>query len=116
MTAARPVGAVTSAQIAEVLEIDSTQIRKDFVSIGLQGMCCVWFDICEVCRWVPVAVGIDDVFGHGSSRRVFGYQVTVGVGPVGCEGIGGVNRPLLPVAGDRANCCAPLDEAGNVDE
>ncbi len=59
VTAKKTVQAVTSAQIAEALDIDPTQVRKDFASIGLQGMGRVGFDVCEVCRAIRVAVGFD---------------------------------------------------------
>ena len=54
-----PVGAVTSAQIAEALDIDPTQVRRDFGSIGVQGMGRVGFAIREVCRAIRVVVGFD---------------------------------------------------------
>lgn len=59
LTAAKPVRTVTSAQIAETLDIDPTQVRKDFAAIGLQGMGRVGFDACEVCRAIRVELGFD---------------------------------------------------------
>ena len=50
---------VTSAQIAEALDIDATQVRKDFSSIGLLGMGRVGFDVCEVCRGIRLVLGFD---------------------------------------------------------
>lgn len=51
---------VTSAQIAEALDIDPTQVRKDFGAIGLLGMGRVGFDACEVCRSIRVVLGFDE--------------------------------------------------------
>jgi len=51
---------VTSAQIAEALEIDATQVRKDFRAIGLIGTGRVGFDVCEVCRAIRTALGFND--------------------------------------------------------
>ncbi len=59
LTAKRPVQTVTSAQIAEVLDVDPTQVRKDFGEIGLQGMGRVGFDVSEVCRAIRDALGFD---------------------------------------------------------
>ena len=61
-TARKPVQTVTSAQIAEALDIDPTQIRKDFGAIGLLGMGRVGFDVCEVCRAVRVVLGFDESY------------------------------------------------------
>ena len=58
-TARKGLQTVTSAQIAEALDIDPTQVRKDFAAIGLQGMGRVGFDVCEVCRAIRVTLGFD---------------------------------------------------------
>ncbi len=58
-TARKGAQTVTSAQIAEALDIDPTQVRKDFAAIGLQGMGRVGFDVCEVCRAIRVTLGFD---------------------------------------------------------
>jgi redox-sensing transcriptional repressor len=57
--ARKSVQTITSAEIAEALEIDPTQVRKDFSAIGLLGMGHVGFDVCEVCRAIRVSLGID---------------------------------------------------------
>ena len=72
-TARKPVQTVTSAQIAEALDIDPTQVRKDFSAIGLVGVGRVGFDVCEVCRAIRVALGFD--------RRYEG--VLIGTGHLG---------------------------------
>ena len=59
LTARERVNTVTSSQIAEALDIDPTQIRKDFSAIGLQGMGRIGFDICEVCRRIRAVLGFD---------------------------------------------------------
>jgi redox-sensing transcriptional repressor len=58
--AMRGAETVTSAQIAEALDIDPTQVRKDFGAIGLLGMGRVGFDVCEVCRSIRVVLAFDD--------------------------------------------------------
>jgi len=62
LTAKGPVVTVTSAQIAEALDIDPTQVRKDFGAIGLQGMGRVGFDVCEVCRAIRTVLGFDQKY------------------------------------------------------
>lgn len=59
LTAKKPVETITSAEIAEALDIDPTQVRKDFAAIGLQGMGRVGFDVCEVCRAIRTVLGFD---------------------------------------------------------
>lgn len=56
-----PIKTLTSAQIAEALDIDATQIRKDFAAVGLLGLGRVGFDVCEVCRAIRVALGFDQL-------------------------------------------------------
>jgi redox-sensing transcriptional repressor len=58
-TASKPMTTVTSAQISEALDVDPTQVRKDFGAIGLLGIGRVGFDVCEVCRAVRVSLGFD---------------------------------------------------------
>jgi redox-sensing transcriptional repressor len=80
LTAGKRVQTVTSAQIAEALDIDPTQVRKDFGAIGLQGMGRVGFEVCEVCRAIRVVVGFDQKYeavligaGHlGSALLAYG--------------------------------------------
>jgi redox-sensing transcriptional repressor len=50
---------VTSAEIAEALDIDPTQVRKDLGSIGIVGMGRVGFERCEVCRSIRASLGFD---------------------------------------------------------
>jgi redox-sensing transcriptional repressor len=58
-TAKGEVPTVTSAQIAEALDIDPTQVRKDFSAIGLLGIGRVGFDACEACGAIRMALGFD---------------------------------------------------------
>jgi redox-sensing transcriptional repressor len=58
-TARRPIRTITSGEIAEALEIDATQVRKDLGSIGLLGLGRVGFDVCEICRAIRTTVGFD---------------------------------------------------------
>lgn len=60
LTATEQVQTVTSAQIADALDIDPTQVRKDFGAIGLQGMGRVGFDVCEICRAIRIVFGFDE--------------------------------------------------------
>lgn len=60
LTADGPVDTVTSAQIAEALEIDPTQVRKDLGAIGLQGMGRVGYEVCDVCRAIRATLGFDE--------------------------------------------------------
>lgn len=62
LTARKPIRTVTSAQIAEALDIDPTQVRKDFGAIGLQGMGRVGFEVCEICRSIRVVLGFDQEY------------------------------------------------------
>lgn len=54
-----PPATVTSAEIAEALDIDPTQVRKDLGAIGLVGLGRVGFDACEVCRAIRISLGFD---------------------------------------------------------
>jgi redox-sensing transcriptional repressor len=58
-TARKSVPTITSAEMAEALDIDPTQIRKDLAAIGVLGMGHVGFDVCEVCRAIRVGLGFD---------------------------------------------------------
>ena len=58
--AMRGAETVTSAQVADALDIDPTQVRKDFGAIGLLGMGRVGFDVREVCRSIRVVLAFDD--------------------------------------------------------
>lgn len=53
---------VTSAEIGEALDIDPTQVRKDFGVIGLLGMGRVGYDVCEACRATRVVLGFDQTY------------------------------------------------------
>jgi redox-sensing transcriptional repressor len=53
---------VTSAEIAEALDLDPTQVRKDFGAIGLQGLGRVGFERCEVCRAIRFELGFDEIY------------------------------------------------------
>jgi len=73
LSARRSPQTVTSAQMGEALDIDPTQVRKDFGAIGLVGISRVGYEICEVCRAI---------------RHVFGFHrpysaVLVGSGQLG---------------------------------
>jgi redox-sensing transcriptional repressor len=50
---------VTSAELGEALDIDPTQVRKDFGAIGLVGISRIGYEICEVCRAVRLVFGFN---------------------------------------------------------
>jgi redox-sensing transcriptional repressor len=54
---------VTSGRIAESLDIDPTQVRKDFAAIGLLGLGRVGFDMDEICRAIQHALGFNHHHG-----------------------------------------------------
>jgi redox-sensing transcriptional repressor len=51
--------AVTSAEIANALDIDATQVRKDLGAIGLRGRGRVGFDAAEVSTTIRTVLGFD---------------------------------------------------------
>ena len=59
-TAKKPIETITSAQIAKALDIDPTQVRKDFGAIGLVGIGRVGYETCEVCRAIRLVMGFDE--------------------------------------------------------
>lgn len=62
LTARRAVDTITSAQLARVLDVDASQVRKDFAAVGLTGVSRVGYDVCEVCRTIRTALGFDDTY------------------------------------------------------
>ncbi len=52
-------GTVTSAHLGAALDVDPSQVRKDFAAIGLMGMSRVGYDACEVCRTIRTVLGFD---------------------------------------------------------
>jgi redox-sensing transcriptional repressor len=50
---------ITSAQMGEALDIDPTQVRKDFGAIGLMGISRVGYEVCEVCRAIRTVFGFN---------------------------------------------------------
>lgn len=73
LTARRPVDTITSAQLGRMLDVDASQVRKDFAAIGLAGVSRVGYDVCEVCRTIRTTLG----FNHHY------HAVLVGVGHLG---------------------------------
>jgi redox-sensing transcriptional repressor len=53
------VETITSARLGEALEVDPSQVRKDFAAIGLMGMSRIGYDACEVCSTIRRVVGFD---------------------------------------------------------
>ncbi len=69
----QPVKTVTSAQIGRALDVDPSQVRKDFAAVGLVGMSRIGYDVCEVCRAIRTVVGFDQPY----------TSVLVGAGQLG---------------------------------
>ncbi len=59
LTARESVDTITSAQLGEALDVDPSQVRKDFGSVGLVGMSHIGYDTCEACRAIRTMVGFD---------------------------------------------------------
>lgn len=62
LTARKSVDTITSAQLGAALDIDPTQVRKDFGSIGLMGISRVGYEVCEVCRAIRMVFGFNRPF------------------------------------------------------
>jgi redox-sensing transcriptional repressor len=62
VTSRRPIETVTSAQLGEALDIDPTQVRKDFGAIGLMGISRVGYEVCEICRAIRHVFGFDQMY------------------------------------------------------
>ncbi len=73
LTARRSVDTITSAQLGRILDVDPSQVRKDFAAIGLSGVSRVGYDVCEVCRTIRMAVGFNNEYA----------AVLVGTGQLG---------------------------------
>lgn len=73
LTARRSVDTITSGQLGRVLDVDPSQVRKDFAAIGLAGVSRVGYDVCEVCRTIRTVVGFDTSYS----------AVLVGAGQLG---------------------------------
>ena len=59
LTARKSIETITSAQLGAALDIDPTQVRKDFGAIGLMGISRVGYEVCEVCRAIRTVFGFD---------------------------------------------------------
>lgn len=62
VTARRPLQTITSGQLGMVLDVDASQVRKDFSAVGLVGVSRVGYDVCEVCRTIRSALGFDNAY------------------------------------------------------
>ncbi len=60
--ARQPAKTVTSAQIGRALDVDPSQVRKDFAAVGLVGMSRVGYEVCEICRAIRTVVGFDQPY------------------------------------------------------
>jgi redox-sensing transcriptional repressor len=57
-----PLPTITSARIGGALDVDPSQVRKDFGAVGLVGMSNVGYEVCEVCRGIRSALGFDEPY------------------------------------------------------
>jgi redox-sensing transcriptional repressor len=55
----READTVTSARIGAALDVDASQVRKDFGAVGLVGMSRIGYDVCEACRTIRTVMGFD---------------------------------------------------------
>ncbi len=62
LSAVQEVRTITSARIGAALDIDASQVRKDFAAVGLVGMSRIGYDACEVCRTIRQVVGFDRTY------------------------------------------------------
>ncbi len=62
LTAQKSAETITSAKLGAALDIDPTQVRKDFGAIGLVGISRVGYEICEVCRAIRLVFGFDRTY------------------------------------------------------
>lgn len=58
----QPANTITSAQIGRALDVDPSQVRKDFAAVGLVGMSRIGYEVCEVCRAIRTVLGLDQPF------------------------------------------------------
>jgi redox-sensing transcriptional repressor len=63
LTARESVETITSAQLGAALDVDPSQVRKDFGTVGLVGMSHIGYDTCEACRAIRTTVGFDRPYG-----------------------------------------------------
>jgi len=73
LSARKPLRNITSAELGAALDIDASQVRKDFAAVGLSGVTRVGYDAWEVCGAISNALGFDDPYP----------AVLVGVGHLG---------------------------------
>ncbi|MEJ2677695.1 MAG: redox-sensing transcriptional repressor Rex [Gemmatimonadota bacterium] len=71
--ARQPLETITSAKLGAALDVDASQVRKDFGAVGLSGVSRVGYQVCEVCRTIRAALGFDQPY----------TAVLVGVGHLG---------------------------------
>ncbi|HKJ91592.1 MAG TPA: redox-sensing transcriptional repressor Rex [Longimicrobiales bacterium] len=71
--AKQPMETVTSAKLGAALDVDASQVRKDFGAVGLSGVSRVGYQVCDVCRTIRTALGFDQAYS----------AVLVGVGHLG---------------------------------
>lgn len=55
----RPLETVTSAQLGAAIDVEPSQVRKDFAAVGLSGVSHVGYQVCDVCRAIRTALGFD---------------------------------------------------------
>lgn len=73
VVAKQPARTITSAEVGRAMDVDASQVRKDFAAAGLVGMSRIGYDVCEACGAIRSVVGFDDRYD----------AVMVGVGKLG---------------------------------
>lgn len=71
--AKQPLETITSAKLGAALDVDPSQVRKDFGAVGLSGVSRVGYQVCEACRIIRMELGFDRPYS----------AVLVGVGHLG---------------------------------
>jgi redox-sensing transcriptional repressor len=71
--AKQPLETITSAKLGAALDVDPSQVRKDFGAVGLSGVSRVGYQVCEACRIIRMELGFDQPYS----------AVLVGVGHLG---------------------------------
>lgn len=60
--ARQPMETITSAKLGAALDVDASQVRKDFGAVGLSGVSRVGYQVCEVCQTIRAALGFDQPY------------------------------------------------------
>lgn len=62
LTARESLETVTSGRLGDVLDVDPSQVRKDFAAVGLTGVSRVGYDVRAVCETIRTVLGFDRTY------------------------------------------------------